>query len=762
MAWLDTAGCIVAVNDGWARYCRENGGDLATCGVGSSYLEVCEAAGDAASHAVGRAIREAIDGRAALPVTTTVPCHGPQRVRWFELTVFPRADDAGSPVGAAVALRLVAEGPGGAASVLERADDLGSSAWDLIEAAPDGLVVIDGAGTIRYVNRQLERLTGHDRNDLLGADLGLLVPDAVRSRHGALVAGYAGAPRPRMMGEGVDLAVRRADGSELAVEISLAPVLVGEVAMTAASVRDVTDQRAADRARQELLRILDLDPDAVFVIDPETTAIEYANSGAEALLGYRRDELLDLELLALSPYVDDERLETVLGEFHRAGPEHQHDVEVVRRAADGTDIPCDSRSQLVAGADGRERFLVVDRDARPRLEAERHRSRHGSLATLMADLTAQVLQERSSGDVYRQVVEGAAALLDAENASLLLRSPDGRFVTQAAVGPAATLHLDGTVRMPQATFATWEGLGAAFAVPAPPPTMPSAIRELVGPGVVALLHAGPAHAGFLTTFRAVGRAPFDETDIQILDELARQVATVVALGDARRAQGELAVLEDRNRIARDLHDTIIQDLIAVGMQLAGGPGQAGDWRDPLLDQLERTVRNLRAITFDTRHPALDRPGVEESVEAIVLEAARALGHLPTLTIHGPLDTVDRSVAQHLLPSLREALSNVARHADAPSSSVTVSVDSDRVTLVVADDGRGPGDGDRGGTGLSNLAERAALLGGSADLLPRAAGGTELRWTAMLDQGDDQAASGPMTERMSPSGSSAPVSSRKGG
>ena len=647
VAWLDVRGVIVAVNRAWHRFGLDNGGEPGACGVGVSYLAVCEAAGDPTSMGVARAIRRAARGAAPVPVTTTLRCNSAEAVRWFELHVIPRADDAGRSTGAAVVLRRVpTEDSSSGAAMLE------SSAWDLLDAAPDGLVVIDGSGTIRYLNRRLEELSGYRHGQLMGASLGELVPDAPSHHRDRFVGGPVVSSGDPTTGEGSELVLRRSDGTDVPVEVSLAPVTIASVTMTAASIRDVTDRRAADHARRELLRILDLDPDAVWIVDAETTRIEYANSGAAALLDFAREELVGTELRTMGPSGGGERQRERAAEQQGSGTEHRYDESVIRRTRTGESVPCDSHVLLVVGADGRERLLVVDRDARPRLGEERRRSQHEDLSALMAEVTAMVLADRSAADVHRRVVEGASALLGSGNAA----------------------HL-------------------------------------------------PSSAG---------EAFIEHDDLRLLDELARQVATIVELGNARRAQAELVRLEDRNRIARNLHDTIIQDLIALGMQLAsGGADEVHEWREALLDQLEVSIRGLRAVAFEARGPREGDASVTEAVRSMIGEAGRALGHVPELHVSGDLDDLGSSLVRDLLPALREALSNVARHAASSAVAVSVSVADGRLELIVADDGIGCVDRPGEGSGLANLRERAALHDGSVSLRAGPLGGSVLRWTAAV-------------------------------
>ena len=146
--------------------------------------------------------------------------------------------------------------------------------------------------------------------------------------------------------------------------------------------------------------------------------------------------------------------------------------------------------------------------------------------------------------------------------------------------------------------------------------------------------------------------------------------------------------------------------------------------------MESVVRTLRQIVFDSRSPE-PHSSVREGVLATVAEAERNLGHPLTLVTSGPVDQVADKVADHLMLALREALSNVARHAGATETTVDLKVSGQTITLVVDDNGCGLDQRRVAGTGLANLRERARLVGGTSEVGPRPGGGTRLRWSAHI-------------------------------
>jgi signal transduction histidine kinase len=235
---------------------------------------------------------------------------------------------------------------------------------------------------------------------------------------------------------------------------------------------------------------------------------------------------------------------------------------------------------------------------------------------------------------------------------------------------------------------------------------------------------------------------FTDVDEELVVGLA--AAAGVAIENARlhtRVQ-DLALLEDRERIARDLHDSVIQRLFAIGLSLQGAaglirtdPALAAGRVEGAVDDLDLTVKQIRSAIFGLE--PLTR-GAESGVRSQVLELVRdsgaALGFEPTALFDGPVDSsTTAGLAADLLATLREALSNVARHARAGRVDVTVAVDAAGLLLRVADDGVGPPAPDQPrGHGLDNMAARAARRGGSFDIGPATSNGTVVEWRVPVE------------------------------
>lgn len=226
--------------------------------------------------------------------------------------------------------------------------------------------------------------------------------------------------------------------------------------------------------------------------------------------------------------------------------------------------------------------------------------------------------------------------------------------------------------------------------------------------------------GNLYLTEKAGGQQFTAEDEELVGSLAS--AAAVAIENARLHQRvrELAVLKDRERIARDLHDTVIQRLFATGMSLQGlarlsADLEVGDRIQQAVDDLDETIRDIRGVIFALQAHERGEQSLRVAVLTLAADAAESLGFEPRVHFDGPVDSVvEAPVAEQLLAILRELLTNVAKHARASVVDVYLRISSD-VSLLVVDNGVGYQRDRRGGQGLPNLRERARALGGAFDI-----------------------------------------------
>ncbi|WP_028801220.1 GAF domain-containing protein [Streptomyces sp. 142MFCol3.1] len=256
----------------------------------------------------------------------------------------------------------------------------------------------------------------------------------------------------------------------------------------------------------------------------------------------------------------------------------------------------------------------------------------------------------------------------------------------------------------------------------------------LGPAVAVPIGTGVAGArGVLLLARESGRPAFTQTETETLQAFAAQAAIAMELAERRQDAEQVAVLKDRDRIARDLHDLAIQRLFATGMTLQSAGRfiehpEASERVVRAVDDLDETIKIIRSAIFGLRErDGAVGAGLRAQVVRVVGEAAPVLGFAPSVRMEGLLDTdVPREIAAHVVAVLSEALTNIARHAHAGRADVVLTSDSRQVRLTVADDGVGiPPEGRR--SGLRNMGERAQQLGGELELSCPPEGGTTLVW-----------------------------------
>jgi signal transduction histidine kinase len=259
----------------------------------------------------------------------------------------------------------------------------------------------------------------------------------------------------------------------------------------------------------------------------------------------------------------------------------------------------------------------------------------------------------------------------------------------------------------------------------------------LGPAIVFPL-GGPGNVrGVLTVGRHPGSMPLTPTAVELVTTFAAQAGIALELAEHRRDAEQLAVFEDRDRIARDLHDLVIQRLYASGMKLQGtlpliSRPDAAERASSVVDDLDATIRDIRTTIFSLQARGPGHPSLRAQITQMVQEITGDLGMTASLQLDGQLDSqLSGGIGEDLLHALREALSNAARHGQATRVQVTIEAGSDLV-LLVRDDGTGIKDTSRR-SGLANLARRAEQYGGTLTVGPADGGGTELCWRVPFGQ-----------------------------
>jgi signal transduction histidine kinase len=346
--------------------------------------------------------------------------------------------------------------------------------------------------------------------------------------------------------------------------------------------------------------------------------------------------------------------------------------------------------------------------------------------------------------VLRRIGEEARDLVDAQYGALGVLAEDGRALDQfltiglsheeeRAIGARPTgrgvlgtlIAEDRPLRLADIASSP-----ESFGFPAHHPAMTSFL------GVPVRVHGEVYGILYLTNKKTAPE--FYEDDEELV--LALAMAAGIAIENARLhgLVRDRALTEDRDRIARDLHDSVIQRLFAIGLSLQGTARlverpEAVMRIGEAIDKLDETIRQLRKAIFDIEL-TINKQGLHPKVLDLVHELRPVLGILPQVSFSGPVDAVvSDSLAEEVLAVLREALTNVGKHACASQVVITIAA-GDELRLVVADDGEGIGDESATGLGLKNLRHRAERLGGAVELGTSREGGTRLTWHVPLEAG----------------------------
>jgi len=361
-----------------------------------------------------------------------------------------------------------------------------------------------------------------------------------------------------------------------------------------------------------------------------------------------------------------------------------------------------------------------------------------------AEVTTTLLSGAEPDDVLAHITSQVRELSGADLAVLALPDEEGRRLTlahadgdgaEAARGlvlPAGQ-SLSGRVLVSGNPATTADFAADDRAAPAA-----RAAMSQVGPAVLFPLGAPGNGRGVLTIGRRHGAAAFPEADVAFAASFAAQAGIALELAASRAEAERLSVYQDRDRIARDLHDLVIQRLYATGMSLQGtmpmiSRPEVAARVTSAVDAMDETIKEIRGAIFALQARNIDtRPDPRADIVSLVEEMTPMLGFAPSLRLGSGLrDLASGEVTEQALTVLREALSNVARHAAASRADVTMDVDDDgNLTVLVIDDGAGISPG-VSRSGLRNLAERAAKLGGEFLLAPADPDaekpGTRLEW-----------------------------------
>jgi signal transduction histidine kinase len=357
----------------------------------------------------------------------------------------------------------------------------------------------------------------------------------------------------------------------------------------------------------------------------------------------------------------------------------------------------------------------------------------------LREITGAILEGTAANTLLMSIAEHARVLAGADAATILsTTSSPGRLEVAAAVGAyaqqvqgqsvPATKSISGDVIETGKLIHTDDASthGRAY--------QPIIRMGHVGPAIFVPLRVRGRATGTLMVANLKGGPRFDEGTIRLVETFADQASVAIEYGRAQADLQRLGLMDERERIAKELHDGIIQSVFAVGMGLQGTALLAGSPEtaariDGAVDELDRVIRDLRNYIFGLRPGILADRQLDEALRELGNDIQKRGTTRVEVEVDAELAAAVSSRSHEIVQLTREALSNVARHAQATHSVVRLAREGSTAVLVIEDDGVGFKDrGDSVGNGMRNMRERAAAMGGSLRVTSRAGKGTKLRLT----------------------------------
>jgi len=599
------------------------------------------------------------------------------------------------------------------------------SAELFLDAAPDPIVIADMDGRIVFVNQQVTGVLGYAPAEIVGQTVEELMPKPLRAGHDEHRALYSEEPHWRSMAATTSRVVAlHADGHELPVEISLSPITVDGELRVMAAIRDVSERLAAEERLREsetsFRAAFDDAPVAMAMLDLDSGQhrVVQANESLGRLVGARPQDLVQTPLEEL---VQNDDL-TSLVELIEGNESTTTEVRVRWKRGDAVVWVWAHSAEISMG--GRRCALMHMIDVSRRVEAESDRDHREAFLTALGDIRSEIVTERTSARVLDLITQHCAELWPGSSAVVAYADSGGAIVARAVAGET-TDYVEDEIFDTSST-----AVGAALRTRTTVGV--DDVNDGRGTTIVAPF-AGIGHLEGALIVMFPGRAsPATRT---MVEALATEASLSIELERAIRERRRQLVTIDRERIARDLHDLVIQRLFAAGMRLqsaVGSPRELESRAQEVIHELDETITEIRNTIFKLTEPDTS---LREQLGAMLAMFVAPLDTTLSTSISGDLGRVPDDVASHLLATVNEAISNALRHSEASEISVSVAVtEGDGLTLRVIDDGIGIGRLSSSGRGLTNMAERAAAAGGSMSINSHVDGGTELTWTVSLVAG----------------------------
>ncbi|MHC6230752.1 GAF domain-containing sensor histidine kinase [Arthrobacter sp. MMS24-T111] len=351
------------------------------------------------------------------------------------------------------------------------------------------------------------------------------------------------------------------------------------------------------------------------------------------------------------------------------------------------------------------------------------------------ELSSRLIMEPHAGDAESlDIVAGTALKVSGASVAVIgVPSSDGVLRCRSCLGVQGIKAGQELVVSSAVTgvFAS----GESFVAAEPRQVFEHPVAEKLGPVLVCQLGHGNSGNGVLVLARAHGAAAFTQADAESSSIFGSRIGLALDLARVSALREQDLLLTDRERIARDLHDLVIQRLFAAGLSIQSlrrftTDPVAHERIAAVTKELDDTIRKLRDTIYSLRTADVEREPLTGRILRVVRESSRSYGLIPKVSLDGPVDSVREDVAAQLLPVLSEALSNALRHSGAEEIQVSLTVTDDDVQLCIDDNGHGFRE-PATESGLANMRYRAGLIGGRCDINSIPGEGTSVKWVARL-------------------------------